>query len=61
MKDRTLYVVTRNGRRIEEENYLTHEEAKGRATALRALLKRWKDPDAFAVKTVKTQKPNRIR
>ena len=30
MKSKEVYVVTRDGRRIEERNYETNEEAKAR-------------------------------
>lgn len=54
------YVVTRNGRRIEERNYYTKGEAETRANALRATLKRWKDSDLTKVKIRKTKYPDKI-
>lgn len=61
MDNITLYVVTRNGRRIEDKNYSNAEEANQRAINLRQLLKRWKDRDSTKVKVIKTDKPNRVR
>jgi hypothetical protein len=61
MNDSMVYVVTRNGRRIEDKNYTCAEEARHRAGRLRGLLKHWNDRDASAVKVTKTDKPNRIR
>lgn len=61
MSESEVYVVTRNGRRIEDTNYSSGDKARSRAIALRALLKRWKDRDSSKVKVEKTHKPNRIR
>ena len=54
-----VYVVTRDGRRTEEQNYSTHAQAKARADSLKALLAKW-DPSSV-VGVVKTDKPRRIR
>ncbi len=59
--DNIVYVVTRDGRRIEEENYPTHAQAKDRADILRALLSEWDPSSARSVSVVKTDKPRRIR
>lgn len=61
MNDSIVYVVTRNGRRIEDKNYTNRESANIRAEALRKTLKQWNDRDARKVQTTKTNKPNRIR
>ena len=59
--DTIVYIVTRDGRRIEEENYLTHAQAKDRADILRALLSEWDPASGRSVSVVKTDKPRRIR
>lgn len=56
-----VYVVTRNSRRIEENNYSSREDAEKRATKLAQVLKRWKDPDQKRVKVIETDNPSRIR
>jgi len=61
MKNTIVYVVTRNRRRVEPENYESPEQAHARAVALRRILKKWNDPDALQVSVVKTAKPNQIR
>lgn len=58
---KSVYVVTRNKRRIEEENYNTEEEAQKRAEQLVQVLKKWKDPDQRKVEVVHTDSPSRIR
>ena len=58
---KNVYVVTRNKRRIEEENYDSKEEAESRAEMLVETLKKWKDPDQRKVEVVYTDKPSRIR
>ena len=59
--EKTVYVVTRNSRRIEDRNYLSREDAEVRAQALVDTLKQWKDPDLKKVKVVETSKPAKIR
>lgn len=56
-----VYVVTRNGRRIEECNYSTHAAAKDRAEALKRMLAEWDPSGVLSVNIVKTDKPKRIR
>ena len=58
---KSVYVVTRNKRRIEEENYSTEEEAKKRAEQLVEVLKKWKDPDQRKVEVIHTDNPSKIR
>jgi hypothetical protein len=61
MKKDSVYVVTRGGRRIEGRNYQNKADASYRAKGLRALLKKWKDPDCQKVSVTETTTPNRIR
>jgi len=60
-KQKTVYVVTRNSRRIEDRNYTTKEEANARADALLQMLKNWNDPDQRKVKVIETSTPSKIR
>jgi len=60
-QEKTVYVVTRNSRRIEDRNYETREDAEVRAQALVDMLKQWRDPDLKRVKVVETSKPAKIR
>jgi hypothetical protein len=60
-KSKTVFVVTRDSRRIEEENYNTREAAKDRVDALAYMLKRWRDPDLRKIEIVKTTEPRKIR
>ena len=60
-QQKTVYVVTRNARRIEEQNYNTQEEAEVRAQKLIEVLKKWKDPDVKRVRVVETNTPRKIR
>lgn len=60
-QQKKVYVVTRNSRRIEENNYATKEEAQARSEQLVAVLKQWKDPDQKKVRVVATENPKKIR
>lgn len=60
-KQKTVYVVTRNSRRIEDVNYLSREDAQARSEKLVEMLKQWKDPDLKKVKIVETSTPSKIR
>jgi len=60
-KQKTVYVVTRNSRRIEDVNYLSKEDAQARSEKLVEMLKQWKDPDLKKVKIVETSSPSKIR
>ena len=55
----TFFVVTRDGRRIEDKNYRTEAEAQYRADVLYGVLKEW-DPKGLGniaiVKTSNTYK-----
>jgi len=59
--NKEVYVVTRNGRRIEETNYATKEEAKERQKILIGTLKKWRDSDAKRVKIERTSLPRKIK
>lgn len=56
-----FYVVTRNGRRIEDRDYWTKDRAVKRAEALISCLKKWKDKDKNKVEVVETEKPELIK
>jgi len=60
-KQKTVYVVTRNSRRIEDKNYASREDAQARSEKLVSVLKQWKDPDLNKVKIVETSSPSKIR
>lgn len=60
-QENTVYVVTRNSRRIEDCNYSSKEEAEVRAKVLIEMLKKWKDPDLNKVRVVSTSNPVKIR
>jgi hypothetical protein len=60
-KQKTVYVVTRNTRRIEDQNYDTKEKAEVRAAQLVEVLKKWRDPDVKRVKVITTNTPRKIR
>jgi len=59
-KTKEVYVVTRNGRRVEQENYFSEGAAKERATTLRKVLKKWNDSDATKVEIVRTTQPYKV-
>jgi hypothetical protein len=56
-----FYVVTRNGRRVEEKDYWTKDRALKRADSLITTLKKWKDKDKNKVEVVETEKPHLIK
>ena len=58
---KSVYVVTRNQRLIEDTNYTSLSDAEFRADKLRAALKNYDPSDVKRVVVVKTQKPYRIR
>jgi hypothetical protein len=60
-KQKTVYVVTRNSRRIEDKNYASKEDAQVRSEKLVETLRKWKDPDQRKVKVVETSSPSKIR
>lgn len=56
-----VYVVARDGRRIERDNYKLQRDAQERASQLYNMLKYWNDPDMHKVEIIRTDKPNQIR
>lgn len=57
----TVYVVTRNKRRIEDKNYSNAQDAEVRAEKLRDVLRQYDPADVRNVSVVSTKKPNQIR
>lgn len=54
------YVVTRNGRRVEDKNYHTQKDAEFRAAKLLAMVKKW-DPNTInSIEVVYTSLPNKV-
>ena len=60
-KDKTVFVVTRNGRRVEERNYATRKDAKGRLNALAKMLRTFRDSDLRKIGISETSEPHKIR
>ena len=60
-KDTKVYVVTRDGRRVEEKNYTTRKEAKDRFDALAKMLRIFRDPDLRRIGIRETNEPYKIR
>ena len=58
--EKSYYVVTRHGRRVEDINYQTHSEAKERATALHEMIKEWDPNNVGSVGIIHTSKPRKI-
>ena len=57
-----VYVVTRGGRRVEPENYLSLKEAQDRAFKLIKVIKDFdKSSNENSVRVVKTSIPHRVR
>ena len=54
------YVVTRQGRRIEDRNYTTEGSAQSRAEQLRDMLKKHDPKQARSVGIVYTSDPRKI-
>ncbi len=54
------YVVTRNGRRVEDKNYTTEDEAQARAADLLAMIKEWDPTQKNIISIVYTAKPRKI-
>lgn len=57
---KTMYVVTRAGRRIEPQNYENEKDAQKRAAALVDMLKKCSPQCVGKVGIVKTKNPNTI-
>ena len=54
------YVVTRDGRRVEDINYKTQGEAEERAYHLQEMLKAWDPNNSRCVSILYTSKPHRV-
>lgn len=61
MSQEYVYVVTRNKRRVESQNYSSLSQAEQRAASLIAALKQFDPKDVKKVDVVKTKKPKQIR
>jgi hypothetical protein len=55
-----FYVVTRDGRRIEDKNYKTQTDAQYRADVLYGVLKKYDPNDLGKIAIVKTSNTYRI-
>ena len=58
--DKSYYVVTRDGRRVEDTNHPTQAAAKNRATELHEMIKEWDPKSVGSVGIVYTSKPRKI-
>lgn len=56
----SFYVVTRNGRRIEDTNYRVKSEAESRASILCEMLKQWDKTTLDKVAIIHTSIPQKI-
>lgn len=56
----SFFVVTRDGRRIEEKNYDTKAEAQYRADTLYVMLKKWDPKSLDKIAIVQTSTPYKI-
>jgi hypothetical protein len=56
----SFFVVTRDGRRIEEKNYETKDEAQYRADTLYGVLKEWDPKSLGKIGIVQTSIPYKI-
>ena len=59
-KSSNVYVVTRDGRRVESLNYFSEAAAKDRANVLKKMLKYWRDSDLSKVEVIHTERPHKI-
>lgn len=57
---KSFYVVTRRGRRIEEDNYATRHDAQERADKLFEMLKKHDPRDKNSIGIIYTSKPYKI-
>lgn len=55
-----FYVVTRHGRRVEENNYKTKHEAEYRAMQLQEMVKRCDHTSVGKIDIIYTSKPHKI-
>lgn len=56
-----VYVVTRGGRRVEEVNYKTQNDAVYRADILIDMIKKYSPHEKNSVHIIHTSSPERIR
>jgi hypothetical protein len=56
----SFYVVTRDGRRIEDTNYRVKSEAESRALRLCDMLKRWDKTTLNKVAIIQTNSPHKV-
>lgn len=60
-KDRTnVYVVTRDGRRVESRNYSSKADAEYRAAVLVDMLKQWDQTTMHKVALIYTSSPEKV-
>ena len=57
----SFFVVTRSGRRVEENNYKSKPEAQYRAEQLTAMIKEYSPNEKGSVAIVHTSEPRKIR
>ena len=57
---KTMFVVTRRGRRVEPKDYSSESEAQDRASKLVKMLKEYSPACANKVGIVRTKNPNTI-
>tara|TARA_Y100000361_G_C11159602_1_gene346302 strand:+ start:1751 stop:1966 length:216 start_codon:yes stop_codon:yes gene_type:complete len=57
----SFFVVTRDGRRVEEDNYKSKDDAEIRAEKLIAMIKKYSPHETQSVCIVHTSEPKRIR
>jgi hypothetical protein len=60
LNTKTMYVVTRRGRRVEPQNYEKEADAQRRARSLVEMLKEYSPLCSKKVGIVKTKNPNTI-
>ena len=58
--EKSYYVVTRDGRRVEDANYQAQVQATERPTALHEMIKEWDPKSVGSVGIVYTSKPRHI-
>lgn len=55
-----VYVVTRNGRRVEDTNYKVRHEAEYRADCLHEMVKQYDHTSVGKIDIIYTSKPHKI-
>ena len=60
LNTKDMYVVTRQGRRVEPQSYETVSEAQVRADKLVRMLAEWDPKDKNKVGIIKTKNPNTV-